>query len=104
MVLEVTRRVQRIGLTALGLLLGSLPPAMANPACVLAEPSARIALERPISFKVTGLKCPKGGPSKALLLQGMDTEVRSIGCDETQGLVTFYLPRGRSSGASTAKD
>lgn len=82
----------------------SVKTELVRPQCELADPSLPIALDRTAIFRVLKLACPGGAASKALWLNGMDSGVRSLGCDEAQGTVSFNVSRSVPSPTTATRE
>lgn len=59
----------------------------------LARGEATIELDRTAHFTVPNLSCNTDAQKKQLWLDGMDTGVRSIGCEENNNMLTFNISR-----------
>ena len=60
---------------------------------MLACEETTIGLDRTAHFKVPSLSCGTETQKKQLWLDGMDTGVRSIGCEESSQMLTFNVGR-----------
>jgi len=71
-----------------------------EPACQLTRGTTAFALDQLAYVKVKDLSCAPAAPRKGLWFDGMDTGVRSIGCDDAQKFLVFRVTR-EQAGAGT---